>query len=279
MEINEQQVRASVRLVATNSLWVAGFQGLFGDPCGVEIVAVSLEKALGLKHPEAVLIDSGEFRAPGALREVLGRFRQTCPHISPIVIGSDYAVENVSGIGPDNLYIQRLIQAGAKGFLSPSARPDELSAALNWVRSGSIWAPRQVLSRLVQSSQFIRSYPDGSHGNDEFSGNRLGGAEARFTPREEQVLRLLIGGKCNREIGEALGVGPDMVKAHLGRIMRKAGVANRIELTMFALSAHDSPARKVKSRTVIPIDALCVARETRIDAPLRRSKSVLPWVN
>ena len=42
-------------------------------------------------------------------------------------------------------------------------------------------------------------------------------------------------GKANREISDSLGIGPVTVKAHLGRIMRKAGVANRTELTMYAV--------------------------------------------
>jgi DNA-binding NarL/FixJ family response regulator len=63
----------------------------------------------------------------------------------------------------------------------------------------------------------------------------------RFTGRESQIIGLLLDGKGNREIGLSLGIGPFTVKAHLGRIMRKAGVANRIELTMFAVK-HRSTA-------------------------------------
>ena len=45
-----------------------------------------------------------------------------------------------------------------------------------------------------------------------------------------------MGGRGNREIGASLGIDAVTVKAHLSRIMRKAGVGNRIELTMFALN-------------------------------------------
>ncbi len=226
MDTNRQKLRAPVRLIATNSLWVAGFQGLFGDPCGVDIIALPLAEALTLKDPEVILIDSGSFRAAGSLRKILERFRHKCPSIRLIVIGAEYGEHDPD---VDSLYIQGLILAGAKGFLRPSARPEEFAAALQWVRGGSIWAPRQVLSRLVQSSNApsFRAEVQAKHQRSN---------SVSFTPREAEVLRFLVGGQCNREIGESLGIGPVTVKAHLGRIMRKAGVGNRIELTMYALN-------------------------------------------
>ncbi len=94
--------------------------------------------------------------------------------------------------------------------------------AIENVREGSIWAPRKVLTSLI-----------GHQIGGQAPRNRSAGVQ--LTPRESQVLGLLLGGKGNREIGEHLGIDPVTVKAHLGRIMRKAGVGNRVELTMYAL--------------------------------------------
>ena len=62
--------------------------------------------------------------------------------------------------------------------------------------------------------------------------------EPRFTEREGQVLRLLVAGSPNREIASALGIDEATVKAHVGRLMRKVGVTNRIALTMQAVSRN-----------------------------------------
>jgi DNA-binding NarL/FixJ family response regulator len=60
-------------------------------------------------------------------------------------------------------------------------------------------------------------------------------ATPEFTKREREVLKLLVQGFPNREIARAMGVDEGTIKAHVGRLMRKLGVANRTALTMQAL--------------------------------------------
>jgi DNA-binding NarL/FixJ family response regulator len=89
--------------------------------------------------------------------------------------------------------------------------------AIEMVRDGSVWAPRRVLSQLLDRQP-------------GFSGTAS--APPKFTPRELQVLELLRAGRSNREIGLALGIDISTVKAHIGRLLRKVGVNNRIALTI-----------------------------------------------
>jgi DNA-binding NarL/FixJ family response regulator len=208
--------RERIRLVATNPMRISGLQGVYGDPCGIDLVPVSVAEGLCLNKEPIVLIDAGSV---SPLFEVLSRFRTSCPRAQIIVIGTD----------ADDTYIECVIGAGAKGFLTATAPPEEFKQAIENVRDGSIWAPRKVLSRLI-----------GRRSSDRNPAATDGTAGVQLTPRESEVLKLLIGGQGNREIGEHLGIDPTTVKAHLGRIMRKAGVGNRIELTMFAL--HRRPA-------------------------------------
>jgi DNA-binding NarL/FixJ family response regulator len=213
--MNKMEVsgRERIRLVATNPMRISGFQGVYGDPCGVEITPVTLTEALQWNHESIVLIDG---LSVSPLFEVLGQFRETAPRVRLIVMGRD----------ADETFIECVIAAGAKGFLIATASPEEFLIALENVREGSIWAPRKVLTNLI-GRQTGRPVGDG--------GRKERMAAVHLTPRENQVLGLLIGGKGNREIGQDLGIDPVTVKAHLGRIMRKAGVGNRIELTMYAL--------------------------------------------
>jgi DNA-binding NarL/FixJ family response regulator len=129
----------------------------------------------------------------------------------------------VIGLEERHEYIQQVIGAGAKGYLSHTARESEIRLAIEIVRDGSVWAPRKVLARLLEAST---------------AEGRGTSAEPKFTEREAQVLKLLIAGRPNREIAEALGIDAATVKAHVGRLMRKVGVENRIALTMQAVSRN-----------------------------------------
>jgi DNA-binding NarL/FixJ family response regulator len=63
-----------------------------------------------------------------------------------------------------------------------------------------------------------------------------GGTPPAFTIRERDVLQLLHAGRSNREIAKALDIDESTVKAHIGRLMRKVGVTNRIALTLHPLT-------------------------------------------
>jgi DNA-binding NarL/FixJ family response regulator len=86
-----------------------------------------------------------------------------------------------------------------------------------------VWAPRKVLARLLESSSNEMTTP-------------TVGPEPKFTEREEQVLKLLVAGRPNRDIARSLGIDEVTVKAHVGRLMRKVGVANRIALSVQAVN-------------------------------------------
>jgi DNA-binding NarL/FixJ family response regulator len=85
-----------------------------------------------------------------------------------------------------------------------------------------VWAPRKVLARLLDRSE------------QERSGTRA--VTPAFTARERDVLGLLHAGRSNREIATALDIDESTVKAHIGRLMRKVGVTNRIALTVHPLT-------------------------------------------
>jgi DNA-binding NarL/FixJ family response regulator len=101
------------------------------------------------------------------------------------------------------------------------------------VVSGSIWAPRKLLSRLID--RLLGVPVSGSGG--------LGALQ--LTARERQVLDLILLARSNREIARQLGIEERTVKAHVGRLMRKAGAENRIELSIKALN----------SRAIFPVEA------------------------
>jgi DNA-binding NarL/FixJ family response regulator len=64
---------------------------------------------------------------------------------------------------------------------------------------------------------------------------RRPGDAVRLTPRELDVVRLVVDGRSNDEIGAALGIGPKTVETHLGRMFERLGIASRTELATRAI--------------------------------------------
>jgi DNA-binding NarL/FixJ family response regulator len=117
----------------------------------------------------------------------------------------------------------RAFSAGAKGYLEESASADEFKQAIRVVSGGSVWASRHLLSKFIER---VTNIP------------RRNAAEEPlvFTEREREVLQLLVSGRSNKEIGAVLGIEERTVKAHVAKLMRKAGVSNRIALSVHALT-------------------------------------------
>jgi DNA-binding NarL/FixJ family response regulator len=198
-------------LVATDPLRILGLQMIFPDGGPVEIVPLSVPGALDASGVSMILIDSA---CTEHIFELLATFRRTRPHLRLIVLGLE----------EDHDYIQRIIGAGAKGYLAHTAKESEIRLAIEIVQDGSAWAPRKVLAKLLEVS------------SEATQGGTV--KEPKFTDRERQVLRLLVAGHPNRAIADELGIDLITVKAHVGRLMRKVGVDNRIALSVQAVNRN-----------------------------------------
>src|SRR5208282_1615388 len=124
--------------------------------------------------------------------------------------------------GDDELVLNSII-AGARGYLDLSAGPEVIRKAIEAVTSGSIWAPRRLISRLIDR---LLKDPD----------EATAGTDPQLTLREQQVLELLLKAHSTREIAAQLGIEPRTVKAYIARLMQKTGADNRIKLSVSALN-------------------------------------------
>jgi DNA-binding NarL/FixJ family response regulator len=129
----------------------------------------------------------------------------------------------VTGPGNQDEDALRAVSAGAKGYVSEDAAPDQFKKALREVHAGSVWLPRRVLATFIEratvSPRRMQPRP-----------------EARISGREREVLQLLVSGCSNREIASELGIIERTVKAHVGQLLRKVGVPNRIALSVHAVT-------------------------------------------
>jgi DNA-binding NarL/FixJ family response regulator len=126
-------------------------------------------------------------------------------------------------IGPENddKLVMESIMAGARAYLDLKASPQIVHQAVEAVTSGLIWAPRRLLSTMIDRLL-------------EVSDASLTNQPPRLTERERQVLDLILQAYSNREIAQELGIEERTVQAHVGRLMRKTGAGNRLDLLIRA---------------------------------------------
>jgi DNA-binding NarL/FixJ family response regulator len=127
-------------------------------------------------------------------------------------------------------YVYAALRAGASGFLLKDAPPQELVHAIGVVAAGDAMLAPSVTRRLIRTfaaqPQRLPSEPAGA-ANDQ---PRL----RQLTDRELEVLKLLAGGLTNLEIAESLTVSETTVKTHVGRVLAKLGLHNRVQAAVLA---------------------------------------------
>jgi DNA-binding NarL/FixJ family response regulator len=121
-------------------------------------------------------------------------------------------------------YVVAALQAGASGFLLKDAMPADIIAAIRVVSAGeALLAPsvtRRLLDRFATSPQLAAMVPP--------PGLDL------LTEREREVMALVVRGLSNGEIRQQLYLSEPTVKTHVGRILMKLGVRDRVQLVVLA---------------------------------------------
>jgi DNA-binding NarL/FixJ family response regulator len=118
-------------------------------------------------------------------------------------------------------YVYRAMKAGASGFLLKDASGGQLAEAVRTVHKGDALLAPAVTKRLIED--FCRGPAPGANGSD------LGLSE-----RELEVCRLVARGLSNREIAAQLYVSEATVKTHVGHVLSRLGLRDRVQVTVFA---------------------------------------------
>jgi DNA-binding NarL/FixJ family response regulator len=123
-------------------------------------------------------------------------------------------------------YVFAALKAGASGFLLKDARPPELLTAIRNVAAGDAVVAPSATRRLLQ--QVVPTLP--GRPSETADDPRLG----LLTARELDVLKEIAAGASNTEIGERLYLAEGTVKTHIGRLLAKLAVRDRVGLVLFA---------------------------------------------
>ncbi|MDQ2711202.1 MAG: response regulator transcription factor [Acidobacteriota bacterium] len=161
------------------------------------------EKAVELfrqHRPDVTIMDLRMPKMSGV--EAISAIRREAPGARIIVL--------TTFDGDEDIY--RALQAGAKGYLLKDMFGEELIDAIKAVHAGRQRIPAVVAQRLAE---------------------RMGGPS--LTTRELDVLKCIVSGKSNRDIGTELSISEATVKTHINSILGKLGVADRTQAATTAL--------------------------------------------
>jgi DNA-binding NarL/FixJ family response regulator len=207
MQVNVQSSGIPVGVISKEPIWVAGICSAFDQHDFIRAFVGELDTLLEDPSMRFLILDLSN---ESNWFEIQSMVRQLRPDIRLVIVGP------AGGEG----MILRSIRAGARAFLDPSSGPFALRQAVEAVVRGTIWAPRQVLSAIIDQLMSVPRAP------------AIPVAAPTFSPRERQVLDLIMSACSNREIAEELGIEERTVKAYVTSLMRKSGVDNRVLLSV-----------------------------------------------
>lgn len=199
-----------VVLVDDHAVVREGYRRLIEREAGLQVVgeATTARQACELAlllQPHVVVMD---ISLPGASGiEAMRRMIAQQPQL-PVLIFSMY---------DDAIYASRALEGGARGYISKASAPDILVQAVYAVCRGERYVSADVAGKLTQAAAHAER-------------SRLNA----LTPREFEVLRLLMKGESVRRIGEMLGLSEKTVANHQSTIREKLGARNGAQLAQLA---------------------------------------------
>ncbi|MEU4724103.1 response regulator transcription factor [Nonomuraea dietziae] len=176
----------------------------------------ALEQARALL-PDVVLMD---IRMPGvdgieATRRIV-REAAAGAHVPKVLVLTTFDLDE---------YIVEALRSGASGFLLKDVPPDELVQAIRVVAGGDAIVAPSVTRRLLD--RFAAKLPSAYQ---QTTPARLD----RLTERELEVLKLIAKGMSNAEIAAMLVVSETTVKTHVGNVLTKLGLRDRVQAVVLA---------------------------------------------
>ncbi len=198
--------KISVLLVDDHSLVRRGFRRILEDEPDITVAGEAGDGLQAIKladelRPRVIVMDCAMPGMNGleATRQILAK------HPQSLVL--------MLSMHPEETLVRQALEAGARGYVLKNAVDLELGAAIRRVASGE----------TVLDSQLKRPAP--------LKGKR----HAALTPRELEVLQMIVDGKSNKEIASALDLSANTVAVHRANMMDTLGIHKAAELVVYAI--------------------------------------------
>jgi DNA-binding NarL/FixJ family response regulator len=198
--------KIKVLLVDDHALVRRGFRVMLEDDAEIEIAAEASdgEEAIALAakvQPRVIVMDCALPKMDGM--EATRRIKKQWPEIAVLMLS----------MHSEDTWVRLALESGANGYILKSAVDLDLADAIKRVAAGNtVLDPRVSLPAVLK-------------------GERASG----LTNREVEILRLIVGGKSNKEIAVVLGLSVNTVAVHRANIMDNLGIHNTAELVVYAI--------------------------------------------
>jgi DNA-binding NarL/FixJ family response regulator len=198
--------KITVLLVDDHALVRRGFRLMLEDDPDIEVAAEASDgeeavRLAGKLRPRVIVMDCALPGMDGM--DATRRIRQQYPEIAVIMLT----------MHSEDTWVRRALEAGANGYILKSAVDLDLADAIKRVAAGNtVLDPRVSLPSVLKGEKSLG-----------------------LTQRELEILRLIVGGKSNKEIASDLALSVNTVAVHRANIMDALGIHNTAELVVYAI--------------------------------------------
>lgn len=216
-----------ILLVDDHRILREGLRALLSEQAGLVVVgdASDGEEAVALVaelHPDVVVMDMVMPRMSGL--EATTLIRKLYPDVKVLILS----------MYDDDEYVQRVIQAGASGYVLKGVAADDLVRAIHEVHRGSSFLQPTIAAKLIED--YVRRVRGDQPAVAEAPRHDVpGGDEEALTTREREVLALIAGGSTNQRIADLLELSRKTVESHRTNIMKKLDAHDVTELVRYAI--------------------------------------------
>jgi DNA-binding NarL/FixJ family response regulator len=170
----------------------------------------AVRQAIELK-PDIALLDIGMPMLNGI--EATGQITRRAPDVKVVILS----------MHPNEAYITRALQAGAKGYLLKDSADSDLIRALTLVSQGKSFFSPAVAK--VMLDDYVR----------HLAARGVVDRYDSLSEREREIFQLVAEGRSNKEIADLLFVSPNTIETHRAHIMEKLDVHSAVELVLYAV--------------------------------------------
>ena len=170
----------------------------------------AVRQALELK-PDIALLDIGMPMLNGI--EATAQIARRAPAVKVVILS----------MHPNEAYITRALQAGAKGYLLKDSADTDLIRALTLVSQGKSFFSPAVAK--VMLDDYVR----------QLAARGVVDRYDSLSEREREIFQLVAEGRSNKEIADLLFVSPNTIETHRAHIMEKLDVHSAVELVLYAV--------------------------------------------
>ncbi len=203
----------SVAVVDDHPMTVQGFIHVLTSSGDYNLVATgrSSEDAVSIvasHHPDVIVID---LAIPGNAITTIAQIAIRHPRTKIIAFTAAPGVE----------YAVNALEAGARGYVSKTCAVEELLEAVRAVTAGETYVSQNFATRVIAALR-------------NASVRKIASQALKLSAREDQIVRLLLHGKTNKEIAAQLAISEKTVKHYMTILMQKLNARNRVEAVIAA---------------------------------------------